>query len=268
MPSPFVSILLIAIGCAVVLFLLITVLSSFFRKVGPNQALIISGLGGMRVVKGGGALVWPIIHRVDELSLELMSFDVAPTQDLYTRQGVAVNVEAVAQIKVKSDHESILTASEQFLSKNPQERKALIRLSMEGHLRGIVGQMAVEEIVKQPELVSERMRANVSEDMSKMGLEVVSFTLKEVRDNNQYIENMGRPDVARIKRDADIAAAESTRDTQIRQAETMREAAVARALAEQEKIIAETASAARQAEAQRDLALKQAAYLAETKRAQ
>ena len=76
-----------------------------------------------------------------ELSLELMSFDVAPQQDLYTKQGVAVTVEAVAQIKVKSDMESILTASEQFLTKTDQEREGLIRLVMEGHLRGIIGQL-------------------------------------------------------------------------------------------------------------------------------
>ena len=94
-----------------------------------------------------------MVQNCRELSLELMSFDVAPQQDLYTKQGVAVTVEAVAQIKVKSDTESILTASEQFLTKTDQERQGLIRLVMEGHLRGIIGQLTVEEIVKQPEMV-------------------------------------------------------------------------------------------------------------------
>src|SRR6202790_833107 len=130
------------------------------------------------------------------LSLQLMSFDVAPQQDLYTRQGVAVTVEAVAQIKVKSDPESIITASEQFLTKTDSEREGLIRLVMEGHLRGIIGQLTVEEIVKQPEMVADRMRSTSASDMAKMGLEVISFTIKEVRDKNEYITNMGRPDVA------------------------------------------------------------------------
>jgi flotillin len=66
------------------------------------------------VIKGGGTLIFPMIHSFKSLPLELMSFDVAPKQDLYTKQGVAVTVEAVAQIKVKSDQESILTAAEQF----------------------------------------------------------------------------------------------------------------------------------------------------------
>jgi len=195
------------------------------------------------------------------LSLELMSFDVAPQQDLYTKQGVAVTVEAVAQIKVKSDPESIQTASEQFLTKTPPEREGLIRLVMEGHLRGIIGQLTVEEIVKQPEMVGDRMRATCADDLHKMGLEVISFTIKEVRDKNEYITNMGRPDVARIKRDADVAAAEAERDTAIKRAEAMRAAAVAKAQADKERVLAETISQAAQAEAQRDLQLKQAAFL-------
>jgi flotillin len=209
-----------------------------------------------------------MVQSCQELSLELMSFDVAPQQDLYTQQGVAVTVEAVAQIKVKSDPESIRTAAEQLLSKEPQEREALIRLVMEGHLRGIVGQLTVEQIVKEPEMVGGKMRSTCADDLSKMGLEVVSFTIKEVRDKNEYISNMGRPDVARIKRDADVAAAEAERDTAIRRAIAMREAAIAKAQADQERVIAETASLAKQAEAQRDLDLKKADFEASVKRAQ
>jgi flotillin len=197
-----------------------------------------------------------------------MSFDVAPQQDLYTKQGVAVTVEAVAQIKVKSDQESILTAAEQFLTKTPDQRESLIRLVMEGHLRGIIGQLTVEEIVKQPEMVGDRMRSTCADDMNKMGLEVISFTIKEVRDKNEYIVNMGRPDVARIKRDADVATAEAERDTAIRRAVATREAAVARAQADQERVLAETLSLAKQAEAQRDLEVKKAQYLEVTKKQQ
>src|SRR5713101_7362899 len=169
------------------------------------------------------------------LSLELMSFDVAPTQDLYTKQGVAVTVEAVAQIKVKSDMQSIETAAEQFLTKSPDQRESLIRLVMEGHLRGIIGQLTVEQIVKEPEMVAERMRGTCADDMTKMGLEVVSFTIREVRDKNEYITNMGRPDIARIKRDAEIASAEADRDTAIKRAEAVRASAIAKAQAAQER---------------------------------
>jgi len=251
-----------------VLIFLMSGLARLYRKAGPHEALIVYGFGGTRVVKGHGTVVFPMIQVCRDLSLELMSFDVAPQQDLYTKQGVAVTVEAVAQIKVKSDVESILTASEQFLTKTDQEREGLIRLVMEGHLRGIIGQLTVEEIVKQPEMVSDRMRSTCAEDMNKMGLEVISFTIKEVRDKNEYITNMGRPDVARIKRDADVAAAEADRDTAIRRALAQREAAVARAQADQDRVLAETLSLAKQAEAQRDLDVKKAQFLEVTKRQQ
>ncbi len=243
----------------VLLFLTVTI-GTLFRRVGPNRALIVFGWGGTHILTGGGKVVWPLVQSYRELSLELMSFDVAPEQDLYTSQGVAVNVEAVAQLKVRSDPESIRTASEQLLTKTPEQREGLFRLVMEGHLRGIVGLLTVEQIVKEPEMVASRFRETVAADLAKMGLEVVSFTIKKVMDEQQYIANMGRPDVARIKREADIAQAEAERDTAIRRAMATRESAIAQAQADQERVVAQTASETRQAEATRDLDVKRAEY--------
>ena len=262
------SVFVIAKLMVLMILFLMMMSARLFRKAGPHEALIVYGIRGTRVVKGHATIIFPVGENCRGLSLELMSFDVAPKQDLYTQQGVAVTVEAVAQIKVKSDPESILTAAEQFLTKPPDEREGLIRLVMEGHLRGIIGQLRVEEIVKQPEMVGERMRSTCADDMNKMGLEVISFTIKEVRDKNDYITNMGRPDVARIKRDADVAAAEAERDTAIKRAEAAREAAIAKAKADQERVLAETLSQAKQAEAQRDLEVKKAEYLEMVKRQQ
>src|SRR5256714_10720293 len=259
----------IIVGLSIVAVMcLLAMVARLFRKAGPHEALVVYGFRGTRVVKGHGTVIFPMIEACRQLSLELMSFDVAPVQDLYTKQGVAVTVEAVAQIKVKSDPVSIQTASEQFLTKTPQQREALIRLVMEGHLRGIIGQLTVEQIVKEPEMVADRMRSTCAADMSKMGLEVISFTIKEVRDKNEYIANMGRPDVVRVKRDADVAAAEAERDTAIKRAEAQRASAVARAQADQERVLAETLSQAKQAEAQRDLDVKKATYLEVTKKQQ
>jgi flotillin len=258
----------LATALVLTVLVLMMVAATLYRKAGPHEALIVYGLRGPRVVKGGGTLIVPMVENFRQLSLQLMSFDVAPQQDLYTKQGVAVTVEAVAQIKVKSDPESILTAAEQFLTKTEQAREGLIRLVMEGHLRGIIGQLSVEQIVKEPEMVGDRMRATCADDMSKMGLEVVSFTIKEVRDKNDYISNMGRPDIARIKRDADVASAEAERDTAIRRADAMRAAAVAKAQADQERVLAEALSLAAQAEAQRDLEIKKAQFIETVKRQQ
>ncbi len=254
---------IIVLGCLMALCVLFIagMFARLFRKAGPHEALVVYGFRGTRVVKGRGTIIYPMVESVRGLSLELMSFDVAPQQDLYTKQGVAVTVEAVAQIKVKSDPESIITAAEQFLTKTSDAREALIRLVMEGHLRGIIGQLTVEQIVKEPEMVGDRMRSTCADDLSKMGLEVISFTIKEVRDKNEYISNMGRPDIARIKRDAEMATADAERDTAIRRAESSRAAAVAKAQADQERVLAETLSMTKQAESQRDLEIKKAQYL-------
>ncbi|MDQ6759322.1 MAG: SPFH domain-containing protein [Acidobacteriota bacterium] len=250
------------------ILLLMGMVARLYRKAGPHEALIVYGFRGTRIVKGRGTVIFPMVETYRELSLQLMSFDVTPQQDLYTKQGVAVTVEAVAQIKVKSDPESIQTAAEQFLTKTDQAREGLIRLVMEGHLRGIIGQLSVEQIVKEPEMVGDRLRATCADDMNKMGLEVVSFTIKEIRDKNEYITNMGRPDISRIKRDAEIATAEAERDTAIKRAEAQRAAAVATAQADQERVLAQTLSQAKQAESQRDLDIKRAQYLETTKKQQ
>src|SRR6266851_1148884 len=119
---------IIIVGLVVLATLfLATLMAKMFRKAGPNEAIIVYGFRGPRVIKGGGAVIFPVVENSRQLSLELMSFDVAPQHDLYTKQGVAVTVEAVAQIKVRSDKESILTAAEQFLTKTPDQREGLIR---------------------------------------------------------------------------------------------------------------------------------------------
>jgi flotillin len=262
------EIIVIAGLMVLILLMLFMTIARLYRKAGPHEAIIVYGFRGTRIVKGSGTVIFPMVETCRQLSLQLMSFDVAPQQDLYTRQGVAVTVEAVAQIKVKSDPESIKTAAEQFLTKTDAEREGLIRLVMEGHLRGIIGQLSVEQIVKEPEMVGDRMRSTCASDMSKMGLEVVSFTIKEVRDQNEYITNMGKPDIARIKRDAEVAGAEADRDIAMKRAVASREAAVAKAQADQERVLAETVSQAKQAEAQRDLEIKRAQYIELVKRQQ
>src|ERR1700744_630351 len=98
---------IVIVGLSVLAILvLFALMAKMYRKAGPNEAIIRYGFGGPKVIIGHGALVYPMVQQARSLSLELMSFDVAPQQDLYTKQGVAVTVEAVAQIKVRSDQES------------------------------------------------------------------------------------------------------------------------------------------------------------------
>lgn len=264
---PLLSILIVIALSAVGLFAILFILARMFQKVGPDEALIVYGIGGSHVVTGGGRLVWPLIQTSKKLSLELMSFDVIPANELYTNQGVAVMVEAVAQIKVKDNPESITTAAIQFLNKTEQERESMIKLVMEGHLRGIVGTLTVEQIVKEPEMVQSQMLQTCSTDLAKMGLEVRSFTIKNVKDRNDYIVNMGKPEIARIKKEASIAEAIAYKETEMNQAIALREAAVAKAQADQERVLAQSASEAKQAEFVKEMNLKKASFDAEVARA-
>ncbi len=261
------SILLVVAFAAIGLIAILFIVARMFQKVGPDEALIVFGVGGTHVVTGGGRVVWPLIQTSKKLSLELMSFDVIPSNELYTSQGVSVSVEAVAQIKVKDDPESITTAAIQFLNKTEQEREAMIRLVMEGHLRGIVGTLTVEQIVKEPEMVQSQMLQTCSTDLAKMGLEVRSFTIKNVKDKNDYIVNMGKPEIARIKKEAAIAEANAFKDTEMKKAVALREAAVAKAEADQERVLAQAASESKQAEFTKEMNLKKASFDAEVARA-
>jgi flotillin len=97
---------IVIVGLSVlVILVLLSLMARMYKKAGPNEAIIRFGFGGPKVIIGHGALIYPMVQHTRTLSLELMSFDVAPSQDLYTKQGVAVTVEAVAQIKVRSDME-------------------------------------------------------------------------------------------------------------------------------------------------------------------
>ena len=194
-----------------------SMLARLYRKAGPHEALIVYGF---RIeessCQAGGRLYSPWWRPATSCRSNLCRSMWRRTRTSTPSKAWRSRSKPWRRSKLNPIPKSIWTASEQFLTKSDQEREGLIKLVMEGHLRGIIGQFTVEEIVKQPEMVGDRMRSTCADDMNKMGLEVISFTIKEVRDKNEYIINMGKPDIARIKRDADVATAEADRDTAIR----------------------------------------------------
>ncbi|HEU5125446.1 MAG TPA: SPFH domain-containing protein [Verrucomicrobiae bacterium] len=246
-----------------VLFMFLGIWASRYTKVGPNQVLVISGRRhrimdpdgsmrevGFRIVKGGGVFVWPVYEKVDVLSLELLTIDVQ-TPEVYTSKGVPVKVDGVAQIKVKGDDISIATASEQFLSKSTDEIKNVAMQTLEGHLRAILGTMTVEEIYQNRDAFASKVQEVAAGDMANMGLGIVSFTIRDIRDAQGYLEALGKPRIAQVKRDAQIAQAEADRDAMIKSSQATQ--------AGQE---AKFAADAKIAESQRDYQMKVADYQA------
>ena len=228
--SPFGSALGVVAMLAVLVAVIIiaAIFANRYEKVGPNEVLVISGRKrrvvdpdgktrdvGFRIVKGGGVFVWPIFERQDKLSLELLTIDVQ-TPEVYTSKGVPVKVDGVAQIKIKGDDVSIATAAEQFLSKTTDEIKNVATQTMEGHLRAILGTMTVEEIYQNRDAFASRVQEVAAGDMANMGLGIVSFTIRDIRDTQGYLDALGKPRIAQVKRDAQIAQAEADRDAMIK----------------------------------------------------
>jgi len=251
------------VGIVVVVIIFLAIWASRYTKVGPNQVLVVSGrkhritdadgtlqYRGFRVVKGGGTFVIPVIEKVDVLSLELLTIDVN-TPEVYTSKGVPVRVDGVAQIKVKGDDISISTASEQFLSKGVDDIKNIAMQTLEGHLRAILGTMTVEDIYQNRDAFASKVQEVAAGDMANMGLGIVSFTIRDIRDGQGYLEALGKPRIAQVKRDAQIAQAEADRDAMIRSSQATQ-------AGQEAKFAADT----KIAEAQRDYQMNVATYQA------
>lgn len=230
----------VVIGVAVlVLLMLLIVFVAKYQTAKPDEALIISGsyLGSknvhtddsnnkIKIVRGGGAFVLPVFQRSNRISLLSSKLDVS-TPEVYTEQGVPVMCDGTSIIKIGSSVEEIATAAEQFLGKTKEELENEAREVLEGHLRSILGSMTVEEIYQNRDKFSQSVQEVASVDLAKMGLIIVSFTIKEVRDKNGYLDSLGKPRIAQVKRDADIAEAEAFKETRIKKAEAEKESQAA-----------------------------------------
>lgn len=251
------------------LFILGWILASFYQKCGPNEAMIISGFGAaeadrrFKIVVGGGDVVLPVIQQRSFLSLEVMPIEVRSSAPIITKNGVPIFVEGVAQVKVKGDDVSIATAAEQFLGKTEEEIASIAHETLVGHLRAMLGTMEVEELIQSFDAFAQSAQVVSQADLAKMGLTVVSFTIKEIKDNVGYLEALGRKRTADAKRDADIGVAQANKETQIAQAQAQRDAQIAQAQAQEEGAKAKLQADTRVAEAQKNFQVNQAQYQAE-----
>ncbi len=198
-----------------------------FFTVGPNHALIVSGGSAEPRIKVGGRMfVLPIIQKAQVLSLEVMTLQIN-TARVYTKEGVSISVDGVAQVKVGRSEAAIRTAAEQFLGKSVQEIAEVALQTLEGQQRAILGTMTVEDIYRDRVAFAEQVRDVAATDMTNMGLGIVSFSIRDIQDEQGYLEALGMRRTAEVKRDATIGEAEAARDAGIKsaQAEQLREAA-------------------------------------------
>ncbi len=227
----------VPVGIAVfVVIALLAVFITKYKTAGPDEGLIITGsmLGSknvhidesgnkIKIIRGGGAFILPVFQQSQPLSLLSSKLEVT-TPEVYTEQGVPVMADGVAIIKIGGSISEIATAAEQFLGKAKEDRENEAKEVLEGHLRSILGSMTVEEIYKNRDKFSQEVQRVASQDLAKMGLVIVSFTIKDVRDKNGYLDSLGKPRIAQVKRDADIATAEAEMETRVKRAEAAKQA--------------------------------------------
>jgi flotillin len=262
---------IVVFGGVFVAFLLFCIWISvtFYQKCPPNQAMIISGMMAgehgrqFKIVVGGGAVMLPMIQQKNILSLEVMTIEVRANAPMITKNGVPIFVEGVAQVKVKGDDVSISTAAEQFLGKSDEEVANIAHETLVGHLRAILGTMSVEELIQSFDSFAQKVQEVSIGDLAKMGLTVVSFTIKEIKDSVGYLESLGRQQTAEVKRNADIGIAHAQKETQIQQAQAQRDSQIAQAQATEEGAKAKLLADTRVAEASKNFQVNQAQYQAE-----
>ena len=224
----------LAIGTVLVLIAVVAGITSMWKKVPQDKALVITGMK-KRVLTGGGGLVIPMFERTDRLSLENMKIEIRIDGAL-TEQGVDIYVDGVSVVKVRSDAVSILQAMEQFNTghenKTIEAIKNTVRDVLEGKLREIISKLTVEEIYKDREKFASEVEATASVSLAEMGLEIKVFTIRDISDKNQYLESLGKKQIAFVKKEASIAEAEANKESTIKTTMALREGEEAKLLAQ------------------------------------
>lgn len=238
-----------------VFFLVIIII--FFRSTyltaPPNKALIISGFrktsGKPRVVIGGSTIRIPFLERVDEIGLDLIQVDIKTSSSVPTSEYININVDAVANVKVSSNPESVVRAAENFLNKDADHIGYVAQQVIEGNMREIIGQMKLSELIQKRDVFAQNVQSSVQEEMARMGLEVVNLTIQNFIDDNSVITDLGIENISQIRKDAAISKANAERDV-----------AIAQALASDQSNKAKVAAQVNIAEQNKDLTIRKAQF--------
>ncbi|XP_026088318.1 flotillin-1 [Carassius auratus] len=222
-----------------------------FYTCGPNEAMVVSGFcrSPPVMISGGSVFVFPCVQQIQRISLNTLTLNVK-SDKVYTRHGVPVSVTGIAQMKIQGQNKQMLAAAcQMFLGKSESDIAHIALETLEGHQRAIIAHLTVEEIYKDRKKFSEQVFKVASSDLFNMGISVVSYTLKDVHDDQDYLHSLGKARTAQVQKDARIGEAKNKRDAVIREANAI-----------QEKVSAQYMNEIEMAKAQRDYELKKAVY--------
>lgn len=213
----------ILLGVALVILIIIFILCSY-TKAGPDEAIMISGLGKRKILRGKAGWKIPFLQRKDRLSLKVFQVDIKTRESIPTNEFININVDGVANLKISSDPELLERAFEATLGMNQDDLIEQVKQVLEGNMREIIGTVGIRQLVQDRKGVAEAVKENVIPDMSKLGLELVNFNIQNFSDGNHVIENLGIDNISQISKEAAIAKANADRDVSIARAKAAQEA--------------------------------------------
>lgn len=215
-------------GALVIFFLLIALIKSMLQICPPNEVLIFSGrkrkladgsTRGFRTVLGGRGFRVPIFETVSRMSVNTLEVPIA-IRSAYSKGGIPLNVDAIANVKISSDAEVIGNAIERFLGRDENEIRRVAKETLEGHLRGVLAKLTPEEINEDRLKFADELSSESEMDLKKLGIHLDTFKIQHVSDDKQYLDSIGREAIANVIRDAEIAESNATREAEQAEAES------------------------------------------------
>ena len=213
----------IIIGVIAVVLLVVLLICSY-TKAGPDEAIMISGLGKRKILRGQAGWRIPFLQRKDRLSLKVFQADIKTREPIPTHEFININVDGVANLKISSDPELLERAFEATLGMNQDDLIEQVKQVLEGNMREIVGTVGIRELVQDRKGVATKVQENVIPDMGKLGIELVNFNIQNFSDRNNVIENLGIDNISQISKEAAIAKANAERDVSIARAKAAQDA--------------------------------------------
>lgn len=195
---------------SVILSIILIIAFIFFSFVSasPGEIKVISGPRGQRVIHGKTGWKIPVLERVDQMTAEMVSIDVKTSDFVPTNDFINVKVDAAVKVRIGTDKPELFkAATRNFLYKSTNVMADEVRDTLEGHLRAIIGQMELKEIIQDRATFSEKVQENATKDLEEMGLEIVAFNVQSVVDENGVIENLGIDNTEKIRKEAAKAKA-------------------------------------------------------------
>lgn len=249
--------LIIPLVIVIIIVAFISFLARLYRRVPPNQVMVVYGRGTPRYVTSGGTIVLPIIETYKMLDVTIMTIKTEK-DEVYTVSGVPIQLDWVAQVQIDSTQEALKTAARAFLDKKRDEVRQVILETLSANFRAIVGQMTVEAIHRDRDDFIQRVQDLAADDIASMGVRIISMGIEEITDNQGYLQAMAAPQIAAVKRDATIAEAEAQREARVKAAEAMRLAEQAELDAQREILAQREALSLREVEVQRRVDIEKA----------